>query len=215
MSFSREKVAILFPHGKFAVEKHDVAVRINSLGQAVSSLPVKKGIAPLSSELKQRVQDRVAYFVQLGRTLFGIPLSMPKVGFDLRGVKAATAQCGDVNQLRFNPILLAANEADYLSDTIPHEVAHLVVMTKWGFDVRAHGPEWQSVMRQFGCVPKRTHNYDVSIARIGGSYLYKCNCKTHQLCARRHHSIQRGEKWQCLRCNTELVLANEETSDIS
>lgn len=164
---------------------------------------------PLPDELRQRVHDRVAYFIQLGRLLFGVTLPMPEIGFDLRGVRAATAQSDKIGKLRFNAVLLRDNETGYFANTIPHEVAHLVVGAKWGYDVHAHGPEWESVMRQFGCVPRRTHNYDVSEARVGGTFLYHCDCKTHQLSVRRHNSIQRGEKWQCLHCKGELIFTDE------
>lgn len=175
----------------------------------LASLPVKKKAGGLSPDLKQQVHNRVAHFVQLASRLFGVSLPMPEIGFDLRGVRAATAQSGKVGKLRFNPILLAANEAGYFANTIPHEVAHLVVGAKWGFDVNAHGSEWQSVMREFGCEPLTTHSYDVSLARIGGTFLYRCACKTHQLSLRRHNSIQRGQKWQCLKCKAELVWVKE------
>ena len=180
----------------------------------MASLPVKKSAGGLSPELKQRVHNRVAHFIQLGSRLFGINLPMPEIGFDLRGVRAATAQSGKVCKLRFNAILLSANEADYFSNTIPHEVAHLIVGAKWGFDVLAHGYEWQSVMREFGCEPLTTHNYDVSKARVGGTFLYRCACKTHQLSLRRHNTIQRGQRWQCLRCKAELTWVKEPLATI-
>jgi SprT protein len=85
----------------------------------------------------------------------------------------------------------------------------LVVCAKWGYDVSAHGEEWRSVMRQFGCEPLTTHDYDVSKARIGGTFFYRCACKTHELSVRRHNCIARGQRWQCLRCQAELVRVTE------
>lgn len=175
----------------------------------MASSPLKKAAGDLSPALKQKVHHRVAHFIHLGQTLFGVMMPMPEIGFDLRGIRAATAQCDTISKLRFNAVLLSANEADYFANTIPHEVAHLIVGARWGFDVEAHGAEWRSVMHGFGCVPRTTHNYDVSKARVGGTFLYRCACKTHQLSVRRHNSVLRGRRWQCIYCKTELMRATE------
>ena len=117
-------------------------------------------------------------------------MEMPHVSFDLRGTTGGMAYPGRW-EINLNAALMVDNWDHYMSDTIPHEVAHLVVHRLWGTETRrtrtgkvqriSHGDKWKSVMRMcFNVEPKRCHQMDVSKTRQAKrpqtKHQYRCNC---------------------------------------
>ncbi|WP_344965535.1 SprT family zinc-dependent metalloprotease [Oceanisphaera sediminis] len=159
--------------------------------------------------LFKRVQDRVTECMTLAAQKLDREFSPPVVNFNQRGRIAGSAWL-ERWELRFNPVLLADNEAEFMAEIIPHEVAHLVAFTCFG-KVKPHGWEWQSIMRSvFGLTPRTRHR--LNTAKVAPTFSYDCGCRRHQLSLRRHNSIQRGKRrYQCLHCNKLLSLS---TTDI-
>jgi len=68
-------------------------------------------------------------------------------------------------EVHLNSLHLLVEAKDMLEDTIPHEVAHIIVMQNWGSycnnrRVMPHGQEWKFVMSNiFKVAPKRCHSY--------------------------------------------------------
>jgi len=86
-------------------------------------------------------------------------------------VAASTNHCLKPERIIFvNEILFLRNYEEFMSNLIPHEVAHLIVCLRGGFEGQElphqdpHGPEWEEVMRDLGFFrpiqTQRTHDLD-------------------------------------------------------
>jgi SprT protein len=145
------------------------------------------------------------------RAFYGINLPEAAIDFTLRGRCAGQARVDrdGTTCLRFNCQLLAENLPDFLKNTIPHEIAHLVV--NWQARnkrrrPRPHGPEWQAVMHDcFGLEACRCHRYRTTPARIVPKpFLYRCSCREHYLTGILHNRISRDYQVLCKACKTPV-----------
>lgn len=88
------------------------------------------------------------------------------VTYDLGGKTAGTACREDSGRfhIQYNPMIMVENLQEFLNDTVPHEVAHLIAdeffkeMWPKGVD---HSSLWKFVMIKFGKNPQRCHDYEV------------------------------------------------------
>ncbi len=166
----------------------------------------------LTDRIKGAAEKAVRRAEAIARRYYAIDLPPADIAFTLRGRCAGQARLhpNDRMELRFNLALLAENSDDFLSRTIPHEVAHLVVFWRargQNRRPRPHGPEWQQVMCDcFRQDPLRTHAYRTTPARIvRRSFRYACNCREHFLTAIRHNRMSRHRQLQCTHCHSRLV----------
>jgi len=131
-----------------------------------------------------------------------------EVRFDLRGKSAGQVRIRPQGQyvIRYNLELLKRQGADFLNETVPHEVAHVLAYHRHGPNIRPHGREWQRIMRQLGAEPSRCHDYDVSglSARQLQYFQYHCDCMEHQLSSIRHNKVAKGQRYLCRRCGEPL-----------
>ncbi|HHJ15088.1 MAG TPA: metallopeptidase (SprT family) [Gammaproteobacteria bacterium] len=170
-------------------------------------------MSPQPIDAPQQAQVRQATLACVARAagLFEREFVAPPVQFDLIGRAAGQYRVlrGDVS-IRYNPFIFARYFEDNLNETVPHEVAHFVVDQLWGLRrVRAHGAEWQSVMRALGVEPRATARYDLTglPGRRQRRFAYRCACNTHQLTTCRHNRVQRGKaRYHCRRCGQPLVI---------
>lgn len=147
----------------------------------------------MTTDLQSRIRAAVAATYQRLEPAYGT-FPIPTVNFGLKGVVAGQAIV-NTNTLRFNLILAELNQTDFLAQTVPHEVAHLIA---WAvYRDGGHGPGWKSIMSALSLPAKRCHSYDTSHARPN---LYHCACSEHVLSNRLHAAIQRGQSRHCLRC---------------
>jgi len=81
----------------------------------------------------------------------------PEFGWRIRGSSAGCATYGS-NSITCSPVYLFIAPNDMISDTIPHEVAHIVSNHVYGD--KGHGFGWKRVMEKFGrnAVESRCHN---------------------------------------------------------
>lgn len=154
---------------------------------------------------RAEIEARIAYFLALARTRVGLDLRVPSYDVALRGVAAGKADLQRWH-LHFNPQLLNENREHFMTHTVGHEVAHLVVYARWGANTKPHGSEWRAVMDAFGLPPRATHRYDVSRLRGARSpYVYRCRCDGDvRLGPLRHTRIRRGVVYFCRRCRAAL-----------
>lgn len=153
--------------------------------------------------IQQRALHATAKFIELARQKFNRNFPMPEVAFDLRGRTAGQAFLHK-NLIRYNAVLLVENIAKFESNTIPHEVAHLIAHQVFGPTISGHGDEWKRVMHIFGVDPSRCHNYDITNSAVGGVHEYTCNCgKNFPLSARRSKSARAG-RLVCRACKSVL-----------
>ena len=179
--------------------------------------------SPSSDQTAQDVTERVAAAVQRAeeqaRRHYGIRLPAATIDYSLRGRCAGQARVAANGEtlIRLNRKLLHENLADFLAQTIPHEVAHLVVTWQTRnrrHRPRPHGPEWQAVMRDcFGLEPARCHDYATTPARVvPRDYLYRCACREHRLTRIMHNKILRRARVWCKSCKRPLTFLLKEES---
>ena len=170
-------------------------------------------VKPIALDQKERVIEKVQYYVDRATQEFGKSFAAVEVKFDLIGSTAGMyLMRKDYRVIRFNPYLFAKYFEDNLASTVPHEVAHYVVERLYGVrHVRPHGAEWRAVMRFFGVAPKVRCHYDLTgiPQRIQRRFDYACLCRTHRITTRRHFAIQKAkQRYACRVCGEELVLGN-------
>lgn len=159
----------------------------------------------LQSELGLRVRTRVLDCYAIAEHYYLKSFQRPEVFVNLRGRSAGVAEL-QKNRLRFNAVLLQENEQAFLTEVVPHEVAHLLAWKLYGRGIRPHGPEWQQIMQQvFQLVPSTTHSFDVKRSGKMG-YLYTCACEAreHALTLKKHNWIEGGRRYICLKCKSHL-----------
>ena len=170
-----------------------------------------------NTELRQQVETAVRQAEKRARDFYRLELPDATIDFSLRGRCAGQARVdrhGETS-LRINQKLLAENLEDFLSETIPHEVALLVV--NWqarnkNQRPRPHGPEWQAVMQScYNLLPKRCHSYQTTLARVvPRPFLYNCNCREHRLTSIMHNRISRSYQALCKACKTPIRFVAQE-----
>ena len=158
--------------------------------------------------LLRQVEQQTKALIRHAETQFGIVCPLDDIRFDLRGKTAGMVvfPAGKMPFIRYNPEILRHNREDFLSQTLPHEVAHLVARRIHGPRIRPHGKEWRAVMTFFGAAPLRCHNYSMEQVQSRKMRLfpYRCVCRHHQLTAIRHHRILKGQTYLCRHCGKSL-----------
>ncbi|MGY5450497.1 SprT family zinc-dependent metalloprotease [Agarivorans sp. MS3-6] len=115
-------------------------------------------------------------------------------------------------KLRFNAHFYQQQPADFLAQTVPHEVAHLLCHALYG-RVKPHGKEWQQIMQQvFNCPANTTHSYSIEQLQLS-TFEYRCACQRHLLSVRRHNKVLRGASYQCTKCQQRLSFVTILNSD--
>jgi SprT protein len=162
-------------------------------------------------ELRQQTEIAVRKAENRARNFYSLKLPEAAIDFTLRGRCAGQARIDRNGRtcLRINLQLLSENRDDFLLQTIPHEVAHLVVnwqVRKQRQRPRPHGPEWQTVMQDcFGLAPTRCHSYQTSPARVvSRPFVYLCTCREHHLTGLMHKRITHSYQAHCKACNSPI-----------
>ncbi|WP_032621225.1 SprT family zinc-dependent metalloprotease, partial [Pseudomonas avellanae] len=151
--------------------------------------------------MHEQLNSRVETCYQQAETFFKRTFKRPVVSFQLRGQKASVAHLHE-NLLRFNPQLYHENAEDFLRQTVPHEVAHLVAHQLFGGSIQPHGEEWQLIMRGvYELPPNRCHTYAVQ-RRSVIRYIYRCPCPDSDFpfSSQRHGMVPKGRRYLCRRC---------------
>jgi SprT protein len=80
-------------------------------------------------------------------------------------------------KVELNPHLLARHP-EQVFPTLVHELAHLLVFHLYGRKAKAHGPEWQLLMRRAGQDPMAHHSMNVDgLRRKRRKFLYLHVCE--------------------------------------
>ncbi|MCP5408831.1 MAG: SprT-like domain-containing protein [Chromatiaceae bacterium] len=156
---------------------------------------------------EQTKQFTLALLRQAGAH-FGVILHPVDIRFDLRGKAAGMLRFTAPGEpvIRYNRALLEQYRDEFIKQTVPHEVAHLVVAALHPHRTAPHGPEWRMVISFFGAEPKRCHNFQVdeSVIRRLPRFRYRCGCREHMLTSIRRNRIARGESYYCRHCGKLL-----------
>ncbi|QNR43396.1 SprT family zinc-dependent metalloprotease [Pseudomonas syringae] len=160
--------------------------------------------------MPEQLNSRVETCYQQAEAFFKRTFKRPVVSFQLRGQKAGVAHLHE-NLLRFNPQLYKENAEDFLRQTVPHEVAHLIAHQLFGGSIQPHGEEWQLIMRGvYELPPNRCHTYAIT-RRSVIRYIYRCPCPDSDFpfTAQRHGMVRKGRRYLCRRCREPLVFSGE------
>ena len=159
-------------------------------------------------ELEHQAAEHTLRLLRAAADHFRVRIAVPSIRFDLRGKAAGQVRIvpGPTCLVRYNAALLIRHPSAFLAQTVPHEVAHVVVFHVHGPRRRPHGGEWQTVMRLFGAVPERCHSFEVDglQARRLRHYDYHCGCRAHRLSSIRHNRVQGGQIYLCRCCGQPL-----------
>jgi SprT protein len=162
----------------------------------------------VAEELLQLATRETQALIRRAERHYHISIPSVDILFDLRGTAAGMVLFpqGSPPVIRYNPILLQHNRHDFLTQTLPHEVAHLIARRLYGRSIRPHGNEWKAVMEFFGADSLRCHNYateNVPVRKLR-RFTYICGCQQHQLTTIRHNRIQKGLTYRCRQCGEPL-----------
>ena len=158
------------------------------------------------------IQARAFKFLKVAEAHYGRSFREPIISTDLRGRVAGQAFYYQ-NKIRLNGGLLVKYPERMLEQTLPHEIAHLVVHEVYGrANIKPHGQEWKNCMRVLGCEPKTRHNMDTESCgggRWARDNIYVCadNCVEHPVTAIRHKRILSGQmSYSCKKCGDTIRL---------
>ncbi|ARS53424.1 SprT-like domain-containing protein [Kushneria konosiri] len=162
---------------------------------------------PIGDASRARLLAHVERSLQRARQRYPA-LPSPRVWYDLRGRSAGQAHYGR-GGLRFNMTLYGEQPETFLTEVVPHEMAHWVVHHVYPGRVRPHGAQWQQVMIEiFDRPPSVTHRFDTSRASPA-PYAYLCGCRRHYFTLRRHNNERRGSRYRCRYCGETLRLETQ------
>lgn len=134
------------------------------------------------------------------------PGRVPDVSLKLRGECAGRAT---YSTIRYNPMIASANLQEFITRTVPHEVAHVVDQRLHGSS--SHGPRWKKIMKDFGVPATRCHSYSNGVVKTRElkRFAYRCECRTHSLTSILHNRMCRGQRRWCKICRHDLVRGSE------
>ena len=150
---------------------------------------------------QQQVIQKCNEVFAKAKELYGVDLSVVRVGFNLKGrVAGWAAMKGRIGgpvaySVRFNYDMLARGcedtLKDMLEDTVPHELAHIVCFMKPALG-KNHDEGWKRVCEALGGTRARTHKLEVVFGK-GTTYEYTTDAGHKvRLNERRHTYIQGG-----------------------
>lgn len=163
--------------------------------------------------LRQSLHQATLEYLEQARCLLpgqAHRLSAVHIRCDLRGRTAGQMRgYGDGRlEIRYNLEIAALQPQAFLAETVPHEVAHLVVWLTHGRSAKPHGPEWRAVMQHLGIMePRRCHDFQNSGAAIRRQrrWPYRCACSEYPLSTTRHRRVLHGkQEYLCAKCGQTL-----------
>ena len=109
------------------------------------------------TQMKEQASRKVWQVLEELNEEYNAEFDFPKIEWVVCGTTAGRAWLTQW-RIQLNEQLCKENLQDFMNDTIPHEVAHLVAYKVFGDD--GHGDGWRSVMRALGLNPTRCHEYN-------------------------------------------------------
>lgn len=118
------------------------------------------------------------------------------VKVDIRGTRIAgqAMRKNGVYYIRLNPLFCEQSAEHMMTETIPHEVAHIIAFALKCDD--GHGPKWTKIAKSLGCTGNRCHNERVY--KENETYYFAIvNDHKVQIRSSSYDKIQKGVKFKC------------------
>jgi SprT protein len=164
----------------------------------------------VSAELKARVDRRINECVEIMQRAYpNHTFSAPHVAYNINSARLGGQAIG-TRQIRLNPVFLNTYTDHYITQTIGHEMAHILVKQLHVRFVQPHGSEWKHVMRVLGIPANRCHSYEVpegiQVGKRVNMHPYKCShCEANiEVGAKVHNKIQRGANYWHRKCGRNI-----------
>ena len=158
---------------------------------------------------KQAIENAVLDCLILAGSIFNVTIDIPKINYTYRGRTNGSIQyykyTGRVAQIRFNANTAHYNLKEFLSKTVPHEIAHYIDILIRGRS--AHDKQWKRICRAIGGTGEMCTSYDrthCAEPRKLKRYNYSCGCRTYELTSIRHNRCKSGASYYCKSCNQDL-----------
>ena len=167
---------------------------------------------PTSEYLKNQVIAECHKYIDIVNKTFDLNLKYPMITFDLNTTGAGKS-LGVEHAIKFNPYFLVQNSDEFLKNTVPHEVAHLVEFVK--YNTMGHGRQWKHIMWLFGVENcERCHHYDTVGLEVVKKNIqkikYECKCGILLISKRRHNKIVKEDMmYRCKKCGTLITQKSE------
>jgi len=119
----------------------------------------------LPKPIREAIINKFNECIENAEKFFKKELDPIKLQFGVSGSNAGKAKTARVSggyeyTVMLNSTYILTEFDDMLSDTIPHEIAHIIVRQIWPKRCKPHGDEWKFVMAAvFKLNPKRCHSY--------------------------------------------------------
>ena len=177
--------------------------------EATRRAPLPSAPSPEPRDFRDAATARLAALWSMAKPYLGRSrMTCPTLLFVRGRLYAGRAHYPD-QRIEINEDLLERYPEPMLRETIAHELAHLITQRVHGRRARAHGPEWQQMMRDwFNVEPERTHHFDMTgiDVRRQQRFRYRCECQEHELTSVRHKRARRGTEYRCVHCTGPLTL---------
>lgn len=162
--------------------------------------------------MKEQIQNRVDEVLMQALDL-GFDVSDCEVGF-FRQKRALGLAYRNKQRIEFNLDAAEIQGIEDYTQTIKHEIAHLIQFKYYPYAKQAHGPEFKRILATLGGVPS-THavmSAEQSAAfrstrkYIEARFDYACSCNTFKISKRMHNQILKGQTRSCVRCREVIKL---------
>lgn len=109
--------------------------------------------------LQSLMEANTLKYIHKANAIYNLELDSPKIIITNLGTVAGKAS-GKLWEVRYNIQLIKENLDEFLVNTVPHEVAHLIEYKLHGKST--HLKNWKKIMSAFGVEKARSyHTYDI------------------------------------------------------
>ena len=139
--------------------------------------PLTDGNAERSATNRERavLLGLTLYYLEKAAGIWGRKFDVGNIAVGLRG-RAAGQACYTSLDIKYNERLFLENSQKFVDDTVPHEVAHIIVFQLFGPNVAGHGKEWKDVMQALGKAPNRYHSFSTVNTGIHAGKRFVASC---------------------------------------